>query len=451
LLKAAVALALVCSFFILSSSTTSSVNDNEKQYEIKKKVYSRKISNDRIVLDDSDVDAGDSNLVYNTEMLKAAYNGSVGFLDGVDYDQELSSVSFDDLTDPVLKFFYQNLKLRKTERENWGVKTYSTRIACLIPIGGKDDVFGVARISSNYGPLCDRLIFFIPKDLDEDLVSMIERDKAPNSEIITVNNRRPSSKGGSDNLWERVHLMWNYLATEYPYSNEIDWYVKVEVRTLLSVHTLRNFVKYYDPEVFHYIGHTVLYQGEVNVFFNSASCYILSSSAMHALGSHVKNLKAQQYGQLYSCGDKSGAGEDSLVSICLKEIGIHPENTVDSKGRQRFLLFRYGGLRIFQRKERDWYWRYKPSGFQEMEDCCVEIEDVISENGFGDNERDSREYRRLFRRQERWHSSQDSSTTNVPPVAEFFFYNPSELGKLDKYGNIARPPGYQNAFKGIRK
>ena len=41
-----------------------------------------------------------------------------------------------------------------------------------------------------------------------------------------------------------------------------------------------------------------------------------------------------------SCVDRAGAGEDPTMSICLRDVGVLAENTVDLDGRQRFFPFK---------------------------------------------------------------------------------------------------------------
>lgn len=387
-----------------------------------------------------------------TEALKDALKGDLGFR----YFHELGKEKIEEIvqsaSDISVKTYFQNFLKRIDERGNWAQKHYSSRIACVIPLSSSKERYVFERVTSTFGEFCEKLMFFVPKDFPSVFAQEMTNTRMSNMEIITLPTTRETIDDGSNNLWERIHLMWLYLAQHYSHSESIDWFVKLDRQTFLSIHALKYFLKYYNPEVFHYFGHTLLYQAEANIIFNSGTCYVLSRSAVERVGYVLSNFTSKGTGSPHACVDRKGSGEDSSFGICLRSVGINPENTVNYDGRQRFLVFRHGGHLIYERKPDQWFWKHKPAGIKDLEDCCVDPYHIISESGFGDNPRDNREFRRIHRRHlKHWTGSAGSSDEKnqkfSPPVADYFYYQPGDL-QLDTFGNIASPPKEQEIFDG---
>ena len=206
------------------------------------------------------------------------------------------------------------------------------------------------------------------------------------------------AKAGVEHSWELSWRMWAKIGAEYASAG--DFFLKTDAQTFVAVENLRSLLRYYDSSAQHYlgqnnffvyrhfmteyftniieliihyiIGHTLMSRWRTdNVKYNSATGYVLSRGSVTALTSLLRRIQpGGPSNSKRECVDHDGADEDVSLSICLRAVGVLPGNTLDSRGRQRFMLRPAAEeLNLFRNAE-DWYWSHKPADVGEGANCC---------------------------------------------------------------------------------
>jgi hypothetical protein len=232
--------------------------------------------------------------------------------------------------------------------------------------------------------------------------------------------------------------MWAKLASKY--ANQGDWFLKSEESTYVNIEALRAFLRFYNPAIPRYFGHTVLYRlAAQNLVFNSDVAYVLSREAVLQVAPVLNSLKpSDQYG---ICADRAGGESAVELSVCLRSVGINPENTLDHKGRQRFLVFHPSAHIKYTRDQatRDqWYWKWKPKQSQGGLNCCADA--IISWSPFTDESEDIPV--------EQLRQYQNLSSLIVPPRPRLFLYDSDLPVPLSAHRNVPNPPQHQPVFEG---
>jgi hypothetical protein len=130
------------------------------------------------------------------------------------------------------------------------------------------------------------------------------------------------------NMWQKTRSMLAFLHdTSLP---DFDYFYIAGDDTYLIVENLRFYLDTLtanetEPRPF-YLGSTIHYQGETYVVGGSG--YVLNRVALHRLVEEALPL---------CWTNVQTSAEDKAVGICLGSIGIHPMDTADALGRQRFL------------------------------------------------------------------------------------------------------------------
>ena len=89
------------------------------------------------------------------------------------------------------------------------------------------------------------------------------------------------------NIWEKSWRMWKLISHEYVES--CDFFIKTDTDAFVMVENLRAYLRHYDAETKHYMGHTMLQRwGTENVKFNIGAGYVLSRASVRALGAPVE-------------------------------------------------------------------------------------------------------------------------------------------------------------------
>lgn len=248
----------------------------------------------------------------------------------------------------------------------------------------------------------------------------------------------------SRNIWEKSHRMWREIASRYLHSAE--WFLKVDDDTFLGTENLRKFVQFYNPNVPHYFGHTLMHRWQSdNIVFNAGCAYVMSKESLTRLAPVLRQMPTIEKNSLALCVDRAWAEEDVAIGVCLRGLGINPDNTLDAEGRQRFLPFRLEGHLRYEKegRERDWYWKHKAKHDKGGKNCCVPH--LITAHSFKGN--GSREHGEFMKHHEIYHSG--SEILEVPPQPRMFDYNSDTMDEpLDEWRNIRFPPKQQNVFKG---
>jgi len=179
----------------------------------------------------------------------------------------------------------------------------------------------------------------------------------------------------SRNIWEKMWRTWKLIGDEY--LDKADFFAKVDVDAYYIAENFRVYASYLDPDEPWYMGHT-LYQrwGVQNLVYNSGTLYVLSRETVRQFSIRLRDMKSV----CHKCGgsqclDRSGAGEDPQTGGCLRDLNIVPADTLDAKGRQRFLPFRPRDHLFdvdYHEDPSDWFWRYKGAiGKKQVKrNCC---------------------------------------------------------------------------------
>lgn len=323
--------------------------------------------------------------------------------------------------------------LRRDESENWGRLYRPLRILCGVPIVLPDSFHRIERIERTWGKRCDILLWTIAKDQ----LDLVPDDFPSIGEILVVNTTRPS-EGSKRNVWEKVHLMWAAIGEHY--INKAEWFLKVDDDSFLFTQNLKRFVQFYNPMVPHYLGHTLTFRWSENIVFNSGIGYALSKAAVQRLAPTLRSMPVwspQMSGNRDRCMDRDGAGSDTSMAICLKSVGVVPDNTLDELNRERFLTFQRESHREFGRKNDDsWYWRWKSRDIGEFDDCCSD--EVIVAHGYKGKES---KIDTMFDQYEREEMSKSitGEGLRVPPLPQWFLYAKDIPFKIDEFRNVIEP------------
>ncbi|CAJ0580221.1 unnamed protein product, partial [Mesorhabditis spiculigera] len=130
-------------------------------------------------------------------------------------------------------------------------------------------------------------------------------------------------------------LFWKTrLALLYTYkyvSRDFDWYFKGDDDTYVVVDNLRKYLKNFDPDQPYYIGYRLRRRMPDNGYNAGGSGYALSRAAM-------KIFAEELFPSRELCPYHEW--EDLAIARCLAAKKIHPLDTRDELGRQRFLAWR---------------------------------------------------------------------------------------------------------------
>jgi glycoprotein-N-acetylgalactosamine 3-beta-galactosyltransferase len=129
-----------------------------------------------------------------------------------------------------------------------------------------------------------------------------------------------------ENLTSKV---FNGLVDVYTEFHGFDWYLKADDDTFVFVENLRDFLSDKNSSSPVSFGFDILHAGKnpENTYHSGGAGYVLSREALKKFSS---TLKANMSG----CVNRGR--EDIDVSLCLRQIGVKQEKTIDTLGRQRF-------------------------------------------------------------------------------------------------------------------
>mmetsp|Transcript_27360 Transcript_27360/g.48373 ORF Transcript_27360/g.48373 Transcript_27360/m.48373 type:complete len:451 (+) Transcript_27360:215-1567(+) len=229
--------------------------------------------------------------------------------------------------------------------------------------GGHADIlkFLVGKKALEADPPTSDSYAWIPKEVREThlLGVPMDRDDTPKSR----------------NIWEKMWRTWNLVGKEY--LDKADFFCKVDIDAFLIVENLRVYASYLNPDDPWYMGHTLYSRwGIQNLVYNSGTTYCMSREAVRQLSIRLDYIETtcDKCGGS-QCLDRGGAGEDPQTGGCLRDLNILPADTLDSRGRQRFLPFRPRDHLFdvpYKADNKDWFWAYKGKMAQKqiLKDCC---------------------------------------------------------------------------------
>jgi hypothetical protein len=245
----------------------------------------------------------------------------------------------------IQRFFHmqrmKRLSLEQPKQFNNNGNLTEVNLMCIVTledIGKTDSRRAAAVIQSTWGRHCDSVIF-----VGDELITEV-----PAESFVPL---------GADNgeLWRRIHEK---------FSSQADWFLKVDLKTLVIVRNLKKYVASMFPvdEEPRFIGRRMKAHGQANEtedFVWHKAGYAINRAALSRLA-NVSN----------ECSFKEDESQD--VTNCLKKAHVFAEDTRDLAGRERFLP--YGMDAMFGDgyvENRDWFEErsYTPS---KLEGCCSE-------------------------------------------------------------------------------
>ena len=162
-------------------------------------------------------------------------------------------------------------------------------------------------------------------------------------------------KEGRENLWSKTRAAWDYVYDHH--LDDADWFIKADDDTFVIIENLRHLVSKLNPEEPHYLGR------HFKPFFNSGGAgYVFSRES-------VRRFK-KALGDTSLCKPE-GSAEDVEVGKCLHAMGVKPDNTRDSGGRERFMPLPPEHHLIPGYLPKDfWLWSYDNNPYKEGPECC---------------------------------------------------------------------------------
>jgi glycoprotein-N-acetylgalactosamine 3-beta-galactosyltransferase len=247
-------------------------------------------------------------------------------------------------------------------------QTMHPRIFCAIPTAWPRDEYRFNALEETWTKHCDVIKFVVGTKTYEKYNLATHKYAAKFLHVPVTRTEDPKVR----NIWEKSWRMWKLISHEYVES--CDFFIKTDTDAFVMVENLRAYLRHYDAETKHYMGHTMLQRwGTENVKFNIGAGYVLSRASVRALGATFDSmpLNIDQVVGKMSCVDREGAGEDPTMSICLRDIGVLADNTQDSRGRHRFHPFRVVDHLNTPRVHEDWYWSSKTRDTGVERTCCA--------------------------------------------------------------------------------
>ena len=203
--------------------------------------------------------------------------------------------------------------------------TPSPRIWCLVPVVWPRDNALIDVLRKTWGAHCDVLKFAV------DRRDYVKHNLAARTELAALFmplDLKHAAKPNVDHGWEKVWRMWAAVGAKH--ASEGDFFLKANTGTFVAVDNLRAFLRYYDAEQKHYLGHTILSKWRAdNVKYNAAAGYVLSRASLVALAPKLAQMKAGGNSKR-DCTDHAGESEDVSLSVCLRAVGILPGDTLVS-------------------------------------------------------------------------------------------------------------------------
>jgi hypothetical protein len=185
--------------------------------------------------------------------------------------------------------------------------------------------------------------------------------------------------------------------------------------------------------------------------FNAGLAYVLSKEALRRVSVKFKTMPVWQPGDPRDlCHDESGSGDDTSIAVCLREIGILADNTLDAQGRQRFFPFQLHAHYTHKRDdEESWFWKYKPRDVGVETNCCVP--EVIAAHGYGNDARDDEEFYKLHEMALRTRNITHDIHASIPPKPSWFLYDKEALDfEVDEWRNSLVAPSYRTKWRGYK-
>lgn len=127
------------------------------------------------------------------------------------------------------------------------------------------------------------------------------------------------------NKWSKTRAAWKYIHKNH--LHDADWFLKADDDTYVIMENLRLLLTSYSPTDPAYLGRWFKTSGEYNT---ESTGYVFSKETLRTFARALNNpMKCKKDSDL----------DDSNVGKCLAAFGIHPSDTRDADGKEKFHPF----------------------------------------------------------------------------------------------------------------
>jgi len=273
------------------------------------------------------------------------------------------------------------------------------RVYCMVPFIWNKEIYDV--IMNTWGKRCNVINFLTDSEVmadgklrgDEIMADQakgfMHHSKFPegtfpdNVHFITMTrpwhgctHRKTGKPTVCRHIWEKMWQSWIYVADHH--LNQADWFCKVDYDTFFFPENLQYYVrdvKGWDAyNEHHYFGLLLGHKPFApNMIAGAAACW--SHKTLEAIADVYRKMpKGRTQKHRNKCEDRPEASEEISTSLCLYEkLNVTAESMVDDEMRQYIMVDPYHNMLTWNRTEQGewWYWKNKPKGTGEMEDCCA--------------------------------------------------------------------------------
>jgi len=214
------------------------------------------------------------------------------------------------------------------------------RILCASYTIQKSHKTQIKSIKHTWGSRCDGFVVF--SDVEDPVVPSVAIDFEGPEEY--------------QNIWQKVRAIWKYVWAHY--REDFDWFYMGGDDVYLLMDNLRKYLLSDEIQKASKEGEVPLFLGRRfklandNIFNSGGAGYLLNRKSLEYLAKSLDKPFCRPHAKTFA--------EDVTVAACLREHGIHPFDTQDDWGRERFLPFTPGQHLRYRvpPKNPDWYAKY---------------------------------------------------------------------------------------------
>ena len=253
----------------------------------------------------------------------------------------------------------------------WGTTYGPLRVWCYII--AKYDEEMLLAVHDSWGRYCDKLFFVVDVPPGHDIFDNEAKHTAlPAYSIVPIETENHLRKDGGDtsgrDLWKKCWEILEYL--EDHYHGEYDYVLRADTDTWFSVNNFKSYAQYFDPKLSWWMGNTLL--GSWPRWFESGGNYALSVGVVERL---VEVFRSPEFDNPQGCTKHhDGWKEDVWMAECLRELGVHPLNTLNRQYQLRWSPFKLEYTKSIRSSDREnrWYWNNRFEINPEGDECCDE-------------------------------------------------------------------------------
>ena len=178
-----------------------------------------------------------------------------------------------------------------------------TKVLCLIMTQPKNHRTKAIHVKNTWGKRCNGILFFSSQN-----DSLLETIAFPMEE-------------GRLQLWQKTHRAFYH--TYKHYLNEFDWFLKADDDTYVIMENLRYFLSGYSKNEPIILGCRTWNEEKRFTYMTGGAGYILSQKAL--------KLLVEKSFENPNCGANVHGGEDIMMALCLKSVGVTFVDSVDKQ------------------------------------------------------------------------------------------------------------------------